>query len=546
VHYLLAFIVGAGHLGTTWSGVDGLLPPFSIWHFTQAEGVAPLLHWLPTVLPYALAIAAIASLESMLCLPAVEAATHRKPDSNRELWSQGLSNLVAGLMGGFPSEAVTSRSMANLQAGGRSRFSGLFYSLGLGLLLLFGSQWIGLVPEAVTAGLILYLAYTLIDDGTRRLVRQLIYRNPDMPRFQYRMLWANALVLVTVALVAIFGDMLKATGVGVVLGMMLFILTSMKPVIRTMATGASRRSLKVRTPEAAALLEREGGRIQIAELEGILFFGTAERVALEIGALPESVRIMILDFGRVREIDATAARTLLQLARRVKGRGQRLFLCGAGASVEADLNMAGLREVVPGSNWFDDGDRALEAAEEILLGELQFQRADVTLPLAQTMLAAGLQPHEIDTLAFYLEHRTLETGSHLFEQGDRGDSLFVAASGVIDICLPLRNGRKKRVASFAPGVIVGEMAFIEQQPRSAAGQVEGDTQLWELTRTRFDEMAADHPMVAHRIMMNLSRGLSQRLRTTTQSLRAASDAGDFVVRSGALPVGAVERRRQPA
>ncbi len=543
VHYLLVLLFGADRLGATWSSVDGLLPEFSVIHFTLNNGVGPLLHWIPVVLPYAVAIAAVASLESMLCMPTIAAATHRRPNSERELWTQGLSNVVVGLMGGFPSEAVASRSKANIQAGGHSRFSALIYSVLLAALAIFGSQLIGRVPEAVTAGLMLYLAYTLIDDGMRRLVMQLVASKAVPTRAQYRMLWANAIVILIVALVAIVGDMLKATGVGVIAGMALFIMTSMKPVIRTMATAKARRSTKVRSPEASQMLERDGGQIQIIELEGILFFGTAERVALEITALADEVRIVILDFGKVTEIDSTAARTLLQLARGMHGRGETLLLCGARQRISSDLALAGLHEQVPAHCWFADGDQALEAAEETLLAISGFQREGVTLQLDQTALAHGLDSAELTILEAYLERRSVSANSFIFQQGDAGDSLFVATSGVIDICLPRRAGQMQRVASFAPGVIVGEMAFLENMPRSAAGKVEEATELWELKRSRFEELAVLHPLVAHKVTLSLSRSLSERLRTTTQNLRAASAAGDFVLRSGSLPPGQVERRR---
>ncbi|HWZ47391.1 MAG TPA: SulP family inorganic anion transporter [Herbaspirillum sp.] len=545
VHYSLSLLIGSNHLGATWSAIDGLLPPFSFWHFATHNGMKRLIDWLPLVVPYALAIAGVASMESVLCLPTIEAATYHKPNTDRELWAQGLGNLVVGLMGGFPSEAIGVRSKVNLSAGARSRMSGLAYSIALGLFVIIGCRWIGKVPEAVTAGLILYLAYTLIDDGTRRLIRQLLPKQGRVPRSQYKMLWANATVLTVVALVVVLGGMLQATGVGFIAAILLFFFTSMKPVIHRTVSGQMRRSLKVRTSEAAQLLERHGRQIQIIELEGILFFGTAERLAQEIGKLPNDLKMVILDFSKVKEIDATAARTLFQLARGIQAQEQMVLFCGGSLSVEADLAAAGLRELVPAECWHHDGDQALEAAEETILAELGFQQTDVVLTLDQTMLASGLEIEEVRVLEAHLERRDLPAESTLFLQGTAGDSLFVAASGVIDISLPLRHGKNKRVASFAPGVIVGEMAFIENMPRSADGKVKTQTLLWELKRSRFDDLALMHPMVAHKIMLNLSRGLSERLRTTTQNFRAVSANSDFNARSGPLLPGQVERRRHP-
>lgn len=545
LHYAFALAFGSGHLGTTWSTIHGLMPSFSFYHFALDGGLPTLLIWAPTVLPYALAIAAIASMESMLCLPTVQALSIRKRDGERELWSQGLGNIVAGLMGGFPSEGVGARSSANVKAGGKTRLSAIAYSVALALLIIFGSEMLGKIPEAVTAGLILYLAYTLIDDGIRRLLGQIVSMRNKVPTSQYRLLWANAVVLVVVALVAVFRGMLQATAVGVVAAMLLFILTSMKPVIRTILSAESRRSLKVRNAEATALLEKEGGRIRIIELDGVLFFGTAEMLAIEIGKLPPQVTTLILDFTSVKEIDATAGRTLFQLARRFQATDKALMICGASQSLDADFATSGLRDLIPPDRWHHDCDHALEHAEESLLSQLGFAQSEVNLLLSETMLAAGLEPDDVTVLEQFLDHRELPGHVVVFSQGDLGNSLYVSASGVIDIRLPLRYGKHKRVASFAPGVIVGEMAFLEDLPRSAEGYVYAPTLLWELTRQRFDDLTAAYPTISHKIMLNLSRGLSERLRRTTQNLRAASANRDFNTQSGRLLPGQVERRRHP-
>ncbi|MDB5852316.1 MAG: hypothetical protein JWR22_357 [Herminiimonas sp.] len=545
VHYSLSLIFGSGHLGTTWSTIHGLMPSFSFYHFALDGGLPSLLAWAPIVFPYSLAIAAIASMESLLCLPTVEALSSRKRNGERELWSQGLSNIAAGFMGGFPSEGVGARSRANVAAGGKTRLSAVAYSVALALLIVFGSQLLGKIPEAVTAGLILYLAYTLIDDGTRRLVIQIFSMRTKVPASQYRLLWANAVVLVIVALVAVFRGMLQATAVGVVAAMLLFILTSMKPVIRKIMSAESRRSLKVRDAEATALLEKEGARIRIIELDGVLFFGTAETLSMEIIKLPPEVTILILDFTRVKEIDATAGRTLFQLARRFQAADRTLMICGASKSLDADFETSGLRDLIKPNHWHHDCDHALERAEEGLLSQLGFAHSNVTLLLGETMLAAGLDSDEVTLLETFLERRELPGHVVVFSQGDLGNSLYVSASGVIDIRLPLRHGKHKRVASFAPGVIVGEMAFLEDMPRSAEGYVYAPTLLWELTRQRFDDLTAAYPTIGHKIMLNLSRGLSERLRRTTQNLRAASANSDFNAQSGRLLPGQVERRRHP-
>lgn len=541
-HYAFLLIFGAGNLGGSWSQINGLILPMSLWDYGNEFPWSSLWQWIPVLLPYSLAIATVASMESLHSLTPIEAATGSKPSAERELWVQGTINLAAGLFGGLPSVANAARSSANVRAGARTRLSGVVYAIAILLFMAFAGHWFSAIPHAVTAGLILYLASGLIDDGAKRLLSHGISTARPLGRTQFINAIANVSVLVIVAMVTFFGDMLEGTAVGMVAAMILFIRSSMTPIVRNMVSAQHRRSLKVRSVEATRLLESGGQSIHIMELEGVLFFGTAERLNSEIGKLPVGVKTVILDFTKVRNIDATAARTLLQLTRKCLGRGQLLYVCGASQAVDAEFVACGIKDLIAPQYWFFDSDHALEAAEEALLASVGAADSKVDLELEQTTLARGLTPEEIVVLERFTLKHDVAGSTALFRQADPGSSLFVAASGVIDIFLPLRNGTKKRIACFAPGIIVGEMSFLDRSARSAEGFVESPGLVWELTRDAFDSMSEQFPAIANKLMINVSLGLSSRLRLTTQSLRAASLTEDANAR-GPLLAGQVERRR---
>ena len=543
-HYCFLLAFGSSYLGGSWSAVNGLVLPVSLWNYGREFPWSSLWHWIPVVLPYSLAIATVASMESLHSLPPIEAATGSKPSGERELWVQGTINLAAGAFGGLPSVAVSMRSAANVGAGARTRLSGLVYAVAIILFMAFAGQWFSLIPHAVTAGLILFLASRLIDDGTQRLFKHSIANARSLGKGQFVNAIANVSVLIIVATVAFLGDMLEATAVGMIAAMILFIRSSMNPVVRNMASALQRRSLKVRNADATRFLEAEGTSIQILELEGVLFFGTAERLNSEISRLPEDVRTVILDFTKVRNIDATASRTLVQLTRKILGRGQVLMICGASHAVDAEFLASGIKELILPQYWFFDSDHALEAAEEALLAAAGAADDRVVLGLEQTVLARGMSEPEVGILDHFLAKHDIPGNTALFQQADPGNSLFVAASGVIDIFLPLRNGTKKRIACFAPGIIVGEMTFLDHSARSAEGFVESPGLVWELTRDAFDRMSEEFPAIANKLMINVSLGLSSRLRSTTQNLRNASVSEDHNSRGPLLP-GQVERRRNP-
>jgi glutaminase len=124
-------------------------------------------------------------------------------------------------------------------------------------------------------------------------------------------------------------------------------------------------------------------------------------------------------------------------------------------------------------------------------------------------------------LESYLRKHQYAAAGLLFAKGDPGSSVLLATGSVVDILIPLGNGRKKRVASFAPGVTFGEMALLEDMPRSADAFVQGPSLVWELSRESLTAIEQQHPEIARQVMLNISRILAQRLRVTTTELRLA-------------------------
>lgn len=521
LHHALAAWAGEGILGATATPVNGLLPAYSLVQGSQAFGGTTLLAWLPTLAPYALAIAAFASLETLLCLAAIEAASDSRPDANRELRVHGAANFLGGILGSTPSIGNLSRVMVNLSSGGHSRLSALSYAAALvAIVLVFGSL-IGYLPNAVTAGILIFYAYGMIDDGTRRLFAQVMLQQGEIAPAQYRVLRNNLTVVTLVALIAVFGDMMKAVGVGVAAAMVLFVRTSMKPVIRRVFDARQHRSLKVRTQEAAQRLEQHGQQIAVIEIEGPLFFGTADRVAREIEQVAAQARWIALDLKRVRDVDPTGARTLLLVARKMKTRGKVLALTAANHRVGAFLQTMGLEASIARELWFVDQDTALEQLEDRLLQTQTLSSTLDVIPLANTELAAGLDEAQVGILERYLRIHAFTEAGTVFNNGTTGDSLYVASGSAVDILLAMQGGQSKRLASFAPGTVFGEMAMLGGQTRSADALLLGPGTVWELTHDALGTIEETHPAIAQTILRNIGKSLAARLRITTTELRLA-------------------------
>lgn len=521
VHHGLAVGLGQEFLGGTSAGITGLVPSLMVWN--ADVDFLSLVGWLPTLAAYALTIAAFGSLETLLCLSAIGSSQARRPDGNQELRVQGLANLIAGLSGATASVGNLSRVNVNLSAGGRGGLSAIAYAATLGAIVLLAGNTLSLVPQAVTAAIVIYYAIGMVDGGTRRIVEQLVTHRRQIARQYYRVLLANFAVILLVASVAVLGDMMKAVGVGVVAAMFLFVRTGMKPVIRRVTHGDRRRSHKIRTAEDAGRLNRDGAQIAIIEADGPLFFGTADSIAQKIEKVSPQSNFLIIDLKRVSDIDTTGAMSLLQASRKLVGQQKQLLFSGAKPHFENFLNAMGLDSVVAKENWHHDLDHALEAAEDCLLMRLGGPSSHRALGFAETALVAGLTPDEIRTLEGFLIRKDYAAGTLLFSIGDEGDELFVAGGSNVDILVPLKDGKAKRIVGLAPGVIFGEMAMLEGKRRSASAVVMASGTVWGLSRRALDDLLLSHPGIARQVLFNVGCQLASRLRVVTDEMLTLDD-----------------------
>jgi CRP-like cAMP-binding protein len=236
------------------------------------------------------------------------------------------------------------------------------------------------------------------------------------------------------------------------------------------------------------------------------------------------VQFIILDFRRVHQVDASGARVLEVMGQRAARSHTRILL----SHVREDeprgryLKALGIQAVVPVAQWFTDLDRALEWAEDCVLQEIGYREPEEELPPEKMELFAGLDGREMELLRGSLERQELGHGDAVFLEGEEGDRLHLIARGSVSIKMRLPGEtRARRLATFNPGVLFGEMALLEGQKRSADAFAKGElVVLYSLSARRFDELVRAEPKLGLKIYQNLSRHLASRLRTTSGALRA--------------------------
>ncbi|MEO8656689.1 MAG: SulP family inorganic anion transporter, partial [Ramlibacter sp.] len=206
---LVALLVGTGvavmanlalpTIGDIPSGIPSL-------QIGELLRVAPEHYTL--ILGFGLTLALLGSIDSLLTSVIADNITKTRHDSRRELIGQGIGNAVAALFGGLPGAGATKGTVVNINAGGTTRLSGVVHGLFLLAVLLGLGQFASAIPLSVLAGLLIPVGLAIIDYKGLKHLRH-------VPR-------ADAAVLVLVLLMTVFGNLIHAVGLGVVLACVLF------------------------------------------------------------------------------------------------------------------------------------------------------------------------------------------------------------------------------------------------------------------------------------------------------------------------------------
>lgn len=506
-------------------GVPELAAPW----FAQLKGTTWVVElvsqralWLP-LLVFAASVAALGALDTLLATSVVDGRLRRSRDANRELRAQGMANVLAGLAGGLPNSPSVVRSLELMEAAPHTRRSAVVYTAALLGLLVLVPQLLGWLPVSAIGGALLLQGVQIIDPWlwrTPALLRRRAAGEQAYDATQRRLLLENWGVALTVMAISIALGLAAAVAAGAALAVLLFVRAHMQQVVRSQHTGTLRRSMKVRPQQATALLQQHGDRTVLLELQGALFFGTADTVRASLHALVPTVDTVVLDLFLVDEIDATGARILLEVADDWARQGRHLV---AAEWAERDprrriVDAVGRSAGLPALVFARDVDRALEAAEDRLLANTGAALAPhAAISLEQTLLAQGLAPHELDLLRAELSTRHVDPGALLFRQGDPADGLYLTLQGDVGIRLP---GNQRRLVSFAPGTMVGEMAALSRAARSADAVAESPlTVLW-LSNEALDRLRQAHPVLATKLLNNIALHLAARLREVTRDLSA--------------------------
>jgi sulfate permease, SulP family len=238
-------------------------------------------------------------------------------DPDRELFGQGLANLASPLFGGMPATGAIARTAVNIRAGARTRVAAGFHSLILIAVVFLGSGWVGKIPVAALAGVLMMTAVRMVEPHN---VRAVLHATRS-----------DAIVLIITATVTIAFDLILAVEVGVAVAAAL----ALRAVART--SSATPAPVEIDPDRELKLLH---DHIVTYRLDGAVFFGAAQRFLTELTAVSD-VHVVILRLPDVQVLDATGAQALGEIVSELEARRITVLLKGLRPEHEKTLRVVG-------------------------------------------------------------------------------------------------------------------------------------------------------------------------------------------------------------
>lgn len=298
----------------------------------------------PIVLEYALVLAVLGSIDSLLTSVIADNMTKTKHNSNRELIGQGIGNMLAAAIGGIPGAGATKGTVVNINAGGTTRLSGMIHGLFLLTVLLGLGKLAAHIPLCVLAGLLIPIGFKIIDfKGLKHLTK--------VPK-------SDAVVMILVLLITTFGSLINAVGIGIALACLLFMKKS---------GDISEKGLEVGKiadfddyepwQDEKELYEKYKDKIIIKHLYGPLFFGFTSYFKDQITALPDDIKTVILRMDRVPYIDQSGLYTLEDIIFDLQAEDIEVLLVGLDEQPRDMLEAIDvIPDLVPEEDVFDNID----------------------------------------------------------------------------------------------------------------------------------------------------------------------------------------------
>ncbi|WP_329094126.1 MULTISPECIES: SulP family inorganic anion transporter [unclassified Streptosporangium] len=297
----------------------------------------------------AVAVAALAALESLLSAAVADGmSVNHRHDPDRELFGQGLANLIVPLFGGVPATGAIARTAVNVRSGAQSRLAALAHAGILTVIVLIAADLVAQIPLAALAGVLLATSVRMVEVGS---VKAMI-----------RSTRGDAVVLGLTAIATLALDLVQAVILGLIVAGAL--------ALRSIARDVRLDAMPIHPDLPGDHSEQEHAllaeHIVAYRLDGPLFFAAAHRFLLELSEVA-TVSVVILRMSRVTAIDASGALVLGDAIERLQRRGITVYVSGIRQGHHQPLHALGvIAHLDRAGRVFATTPKAIEAARDRL------------------------------------------------------------------------------------------------------------------------------------------------------------------------------------
>ena len=316
---LVAMLVGSLVAYFWANGVDGVLlvgklpaelPSFNMPELT-GENIIKLT-------PNAIAVALLGLIEAVAIARSIATKSHQNLNGNQEFIGQGLSNIIGSMFMSYAGSGSFTRSGINYQAGAKTPLSAIFAALSLGLILLLVAPLTAYLPIAAMGGIILLVAYNLID------FHHILQINKSSKQ--------ELIVLAVTFLSTLFLHLEYAIYFGVILSLVFYLIRTSKPRIVTVGPIVKNNVRQFRNVELNEL--DQCPQLKIIRIDGTLFFGATEHIVKTLEEIAEDgfKHILIIANG-INIVDISGAEMLVNYSNKLKSHGGALYICAFNKTV---------------------------------------------------------------------------------------------------------------------------------------------------------------------------------------------------------------------
>lgn len=449
-------------------------------------------------------IVLLSVISLLLIISGIELASQQDIDLNQELRSAGIANLIVGLGGGtIGFQALSFSTLSRVRIGAKSRLVGVLVALICLLTLMVGDKLITVFPKPLLGGVLLYLGLSFLTEWVYDAWFKL-------PRLDY------GIVLLILLVIATLG-FLQGVGVGLVVAIALFVISaSQVDVVKHTLSGVTHQSHRARSLPQTRILQDEGDQIYILDLQGFLFFGTANALLKRVQDRLNDDRLtplkyVVLDFQAVNGLDSSAVLSFVRLKQLLQQQEVKLVLTHLSPAIRTQLKRGGC--LLPDDlacQAFADRDRGLEWCENDLLGVIPLRRAR-TLPLLLQL--NDLFPNRDVASEFidYLEEWDAEPGEYVYQYGQPAAAIHLIEVGEVTVSLDGPHGQPHRIQALGAGNVVGAVDFFRYSTHQTTAMVEAPSTLYRLSTESFQRMEREHPEVATAFQAAVIQILGDRL-----------------------------------